>query len=457
MLNILTNIFACILMIPFLVYVLVKKVIKNIPRLLYSQNVINYFVIYWIIAFLFFLYGPIRYPKFNITIVTFLFIMYVFAIKIGSYFGQIINVKKNHKSSFYNYDLWKSLINWGLFLGIVLSVLSMLTRSNFTSFSQMFNNLLLGFSDPSQGYSQNLSNDYGGGAITQISTIISPIVHMSFVLAIFFWGKLKFLQKWTVFLYIFVESGQSIIKGTNFGLFKIAMILVTILLINKNMKLTNNRKKSFIARFAPLIIFFVIFYFFFSISSRMNYQAVPSTIFNLSVDSNNFFIKYLPIGISIPLLLGISYLSQGFYGFQIATTHDFTTTYFFGSGRFLLSIPERLFGIDLWERTFQSKMEAVWDSRVNWHTAFTWIANDISFLGVAVYLVIIGLMFMLIFNDVRKNQNPLAIVVLPIYIIMLVFMPLNNVVFDNPLLFMPFFVLNSLWILDKIFFKEIND
>ncbi|EMF0473630.1 hypothetical protein IGG90_002338, partial [Enterococcus faecium] len=346
----------------------------------------------------------------------------------------------------------------GLIIGIILSILTVLTRSSFTSFNQIFNNLLLGLSDPSQGYLKNLSSEYEGGAITQLATVFSPLVHMSFVLALFFWEKLKAAQKWLTVLYIIVEAGQYIIKGTNFGLFKVAIILVTVLLVNKNVRLTTyRRKKSFVVRFAPLIIAFVIFYFFFSISSRMSYQAIPTTIFNLPIDQNNFFIKNLPSGLSIPLLLGISYLSQGFYGFQLATTYDFTTTYGFGSGRFLLSFPERLFGLDLWDRTFQNKMDAVWDSRINWHTAFTWIANDISFFGVIVYLLIIGFLFILVFNDVKKNQNPLAVVLLPLYVIMFVFIPLNNVVFDNPLLFMPFIAFNFIWMVDKIYFKEISD
>lgn len=458
MTDVLKNIFISIIMIPIIIFKLIRKGMKKIPGLLYSRNIINYFLIYWIIAFLFYLYGPIKYPKFNIMNVVVLFIIYIFSTKIGSFFGQMINIKKNHTLHFYKYSTWKLLITIGLIIGIILSILTVLTRSSFTSFNQIFNNLLLGLSDPSQGYLKNLSSEYEGGAITQLATVFSPLVHMSFVLALFFWEKLKAAQKWLTVLYIIVEAGQYIIKGTNFGLFKVAIILVTVLLVNKNVRLaTYRRKKSFVVRFAPLIIAFVIFYFFFSISSRMSYQAIPTTIFNLPIDQNNFFIKNLPSGLSIPLLLGISYLSQGFYGFQLATTYDFTTTYGFGSGRFLLSFPERLFGLDLWDRTFQNKMDAVWDSRINWHTAFTWIANDISFFGVIVYLLIIGFLFILVFNDVKKNQNPLAVVLLPLYVIMFVFIPLNNVVFDNPLLFMPFITFNFIWMVDKIYFKEISD
>lgn len=449
--NNLKNLFALLLLLPFLIYFKIKQYLRFVLKKQNSKRIVNAFVFYWVVCFLLFLFGPIKYPIVNITFPTILFILYIISFKAGNQFASLFRIEKTHSAKFYMYNnTWNNIITIGLFLGILFNIFTIALNIGSFSITETLNNIMRGLSDPSQGYNENLLREYDGGIITQMTTLFSPLVYIALILSIYFWKYITRIKKFYVLTYVVLEASQYIIRGTNFGLFRIAIIIVTTLAILKNEKTNNLAKKNLLTNISPFIVVFVIFYFFFSISSRMNYTSMPGTLFGIPVDSNNYLLKFLPINLATSVLLGISYLSQGFYGFQLATMYEFTSTYGFGAGRFLMTFPQRLFDIDLWEKTYQSKMDSIWDSRINWHTAFTWLANDWGFIGVAIYMFLTGLLFTLIIKDV-KNKNPFAIVIVPIYIIMFIFMPLNNIVYDNPQLLMPFLFFVVLWILDKIF------
>ena len=54
----------------------------------------------------------------------------------------------------------------------------------------------------------------------------------------------------------------------------------------------------------------------------------------------------------------------------------------------------------------------------------------------------------LILRD-AKNGNTIAISLLPLYVIMIIFLPCNNIVLSNPSTFMPFIIWNVVWIISK--------
>lgn len=437
-------IFAYILMSPIYIFLGFKKILRKLFNS--KHRVLKGLLTFYLVSFLLFLFGPIVYPKQNIGIVTFYFIGYLIFFTIG-YFFSVNLYNKNLKNRDKNKEL---KINWFIFdvalsIGIVLSSLMLIKVVGSSGISNILEQVTLGLKEPEVAYLNNLEANKEGGLVTQAATFFSPLTYIVLPLGVYFFNDMKKFRKIWFVAFILLEIMSYLSKGTNFGIFKVAVIIVSVFLL-KTKKNDKSNSKNRMKRIAILIGLFTVFYFFFSITSRMDYIQVPSTLFLIPVDQNSLLFKLMPPLISLPILTGISYASQGFYGFSLAFNYNFSSTYGFGNGRFLLSLPQRIFGIDLWENTYQYKMDSVWNSRTNWHTAFTWFANDVDFFGVLIIMLILGVVFGLILLESVNEKNVFAISLLPLYMIMLIFLPLNNIVLDNPLTAVPFVVLTLTWI-----------
>lgn len=444
MIDKLETIFTYTIMSPLYILVGIKKLLKKI--LSSNHRVLKMLFTFYLTSLLLFYYGPINYPKVNTLYVVIYISGYLGCFLLGYYFSIVFRNKQSKPKK------TELKINWllfdiGLTLGTVLSLLSLVSIVGNEGIGNIIEKVILGLSNPEIAYGENLEMIKEGGLLTQLSTLLSPITFIVLPIGMYFFKDMLVRRKLFYVLYVCLEVMTYISKGTNFGIFKIAVILITIFFI-KTQNMTKEKKKM--RNVAMFIGVFTVFYFFFSITSRMAYTKIPTSIFFIPIDQNSLLFKILPPFLSLPILTGLSYATQGFYGFSLAFSYNFTSTYGFGSGRFLISLPERLFNVDLWEKTYQYKMDSIWSSRVNWHTAFTWIANDVGFFGVLIVMLILGTIFGFILKEATQGENILAISLLPLYMIILIFLPLNNIVLDNPLTAVPFIVLNMLWIMTKL-------
>lgn len=142
-----------------------------------------------------------------------------------------------------------------------------------------------------------------------------------------------------------------------------------------------------------------------------------------------------------------AYLSQGYYGMAQALTVDWTPMYGLGNSIFVVDmISSHITDID--QYTYPKKLEAFgWDSRVNWHSMYTWIANDVSFYGVPLVMAVIGLFFGMMFQDAIVNGNPFARASIFFYMLMILFIPCNNQIGQSSENLCAFLGLVFLWLL----------
>lgn len=448
MIDRLESIFIHILMSPIYFIVFIKKIIKRFMDK--NHRFVKIIFLYYLISFLLFVFGPIEYPINNLSMV----VIYLSGYLLCFIIGYIFSVK-TFKKDFNTQEKSPKVVSnsfyfdCGLFIALIISFATLVNIVGTNGISGIFDTVILGLSNPDVVYLNNLENGIESGIVTKMATLFSPITYIIIPIGMYFFKELKLNRKVLFVVLICLEIMSFLAKGTNFGIFKITIILLTIYYLKSKNFSKEMRKK--LKKISIILGTFTIFYFFFTISSRMNYSEIPSTIFYLPINDDSFIFKLLPLSLSLPLLTGISYASQGVYGFSLAFNYNFTSTLGFGSGRFLLSIPDRLFNIDLWQNTYQYKMNDVWNSRVNWHTAFTWFANDVGFFGVLIIMLILGLLFGRILMEAIYQNNIIAISLLPLYVILLIFLPLNNIIFDNPLTAVPFISLTILWIALKMF------
>lgn len=398
-------------------------------------------------------FGPIKFPTQNKgKLYFFLFIYHLFFILGYIILPRIFKFKDNKSMALINNIFYRNknrIIKIMLLLTIFFSIMSIIRIAGSDGLGNIINRITYSFSNLGDVYNKNMQSNYSGGIVTISSTILSGFYYMGIPLAVYFYKDLNWSNKILCQISIFLEGISYIIKGTNIGIFNLVSIIVPIMIIKHSFNF-----KGFKIRFKKIFTYIIlptifIIYFFNTTSSRMQGSSyLPVTIFNIDIDYTNFIFKLIPEKIWFGAIMIISYISQGYYGMSLAFNYSFNSTFGIGSGYFLIENFKELLNIDIFSYTYQFKMAAYWDPRVNWHTAYTWFANDISFYGVIFIMILLGAFTYYIINDAKKG-NIFAISLLPLYIIMIMFLPANNVVISTPTFFMPFILINILWIINK--------
>ena len=152
----------------------------------------------------------------------------------------------------------------------------------------------------------------------------------------------------------------------------------------------------------------------------------------------NSFLSYLYVWFS-------NYLVQGYYGFSQSLKMDFTSTLGFGNSQFLTRQVEWLTGYDLSIYTYQHKIDAVWGETAQWHSVYSQIANDVHFIGVALWNFVMGFYLAKLWKSFLDENNIYSKLLLPLFAMLIIFTPANNQVFGYLETFSAFFFMSLLW------------
>jgi hypothetical protein len=141
------------------------------------------------------------------------------------------------------------------------------------------------------------------------------------------------------------------------------------------------------------------------------------------------------------------YFCGGYYHASFALDLDFKPTLFVGNNQSLIGLAA-IFGIDVWNDTYVHRLQTTRgiDELGVWHSAYTWYANDVSFVGVPVVLFSIAYLFG--FSWARSAQGDfLSRVVFVILGNMLLFLFANNTYLSS--VFYSFMFLLPFWLFTR--------
>lgn len=342
----------------------------------------------------------------------------------------------------------KLLITVASLASIGFAISSIAIAAGTVSPTGMWAALIESLADPGAAYGANRSREGTGGLVTMMSTGFAPFYVVGFPLGLYYFRSLGPSLKFVVIGDGFLQAATSGIRGTNFGVFKIIVVVATILVLRGGLlRLAQTLRARRAARLGMLAGPIFILYFVFATGSRFS-NRVPTSLSGMSVDYNNPFIVWTPDALHLPVILVFSYLCQGYYGFAHALEQPFTTTYGLGSSKFLSDNALRFMGTDVTQRSYLVKMDDRWDPEVNWHTAYTWFANDVSVWGLFVIMILLGVLFSSVLRAAMRGET-VALALAPLYVLMLLFLPLNNAVLSNPLTGMPFIVLTFVFVVRR--------
>lgn len=418
---------------------------------------------YLALILILFIFGPWPWPMDNKLLVYF----YLFVAQLLLFFGYFLSVRRKKitiyvaQSRFFKISSYNNLklIKFLLILSFIIFIPSYMARAGLNSFSitGFYDAFVKGLLNPGAQYYDklNLSNQASSNYLLLIlSALTSPFRWLFIPLCIVNWGSLPRRYKVSSMMFILLDTISWISIGTNKGIFDNVFIIAFSLLIkiyisNRETRGIKHNKKSKVAifLFSLSILSLAITYMTKAIISRLGVLNYYSRGANIYVNFDSPIMSIIPGFLKDTLVIMAGYTTQGYYGLSLAMKEPFTTTYGLGNSWFLMSIIEKITGYStIAENTYPFKIAGYgWDPYVNWHSIYTWLASDFSFLGTLLIIIIIGYWFGEVWKSVLFQRNIYAIGLFILFMIMFMYFPANNQVFAFINTFSAFWGLFILW------------
>lgn len=323
-----------------------------------------------------------------------------------------------------------------------------------------FESAIKGILNPGEAYNDKMSrviSDTSGNKVYNIILFMIAFTKSLVIpFTIFFWKKLGKLFRLIAVIAAILPLLSSLSNGTNKGVFDFAIFLSTAIIL-KN--IYNRQTPRNVVKKSPVkliiisltIISLPVIYFSNTIGERGgDIQFIESQdplgkikVTEKSVSlaqSSPFYYTYSWLG---------SYIVQGYYGFSLALEEKFDSTFGFGNSIFVRRNIESITGLKLRERTYQYKIRKNWGENSQWHSFYSYFANDFHFVGVGFILFILGMNMFLCWKSFLTSGNPFAGALMSLYTLLIIFMPANNQIFGFLDGFSGFMWTTLLWIKTK--------
>lgn len=427
---------------------------------------INLLVLFSIGTILLFFFGPWMWPNTNNLLLAFFLISANLFILLGYYSGINVKLFNNKKLLPSNSILKQKRVIGNLrFFSIIAIIIALpdflyVTRIYTLSLNQILLLLKTAITDPYVNYSFSLGYINTGSSIEKIFVILNVLSYFFraavLPISIVYWSRISKTQKFATVFLTLMEILKWLLKGMNKGLFDIVIIFIASILVivaskSINLKpktLKKNIKKAY-RIFFVLVVLAVGMFTINSISrsgtEQINYYSSSA---NMQADPDNWMFIITPDFVHRSILSLSLYLTEGYYGLSLALELPFVSTFGFGNNIFMISNIRDYLGVDLWHRTYMYRVSVIndWDSLVNWHSLYTWFANDVSFVFVPLVMFVISFVFAKVWKDSVLYGNPYAVILNSYMFIIFMYISANNQVFSYAYTYIAFVITFILWI-----------
>lgn len=424
------------------------------------------FLIYWIFTLILYAYGPFKWVTNKPLLFWSLNIVYLFLFCIGWSICRKVNT--GGKRRWTDQDEKKLLRRLGplLCINLLYEVVNVFRMFLFSSFDVpgLIRRIMSGISNMGGSYNSFQDNvnitsaNVVGGSIVTIFNYIWDIWSFSTLLfGILYFKKLKLHQKIISGVTVFIEVIVYISRGTNIGVFRIVLAVLVfyyIKYIRNNTSWFNKIKKKTtkLVLLGTVGVVLVVFLFDKIMKSRGGitlWQAGTYNIGGIYINNDSVFFKILPSSFHQLLVSLAGYLSQGYYGMSLALKVPWEPMWGVGHSMALQNLLGNVFS-NISNASYQVRIEQFgWDSYTQWHTMYSWFANDISFYGVPIIMFLFGYVFHKALRDTIELNNPYAKLMLYYMFLMAVFLPCNNQLAQSSYILFSFFYVFIQWQLSK--------
>lgn len=358
-----------------------------------------------------FLFGPIKWVDnwdWAAVCGVILIVAYIISLYFGFYIGlrsksfpqniQVIKVQ--------NEDFCKSFFKFSIWIYFLITVLNAFEYANASSLGQLFDNVLKGLSDPAAVYYEKDVTSRSGNILTYVTLIMQPLIYITSVNAFLNFKKLKPIYRVILIFTVIIEAFRWLAIGTNKGLLDLIILFFVVYFINSKRQalVCRNRKsnkKMVIFLIAAVILFLMFFSYVLSdrIGGKYSKDLFATFPYNLIPNGMRVFVERFD-----------SYLTQGYDNMIRCIRHcEWKPTFFIGNSRFLMDMVNRFTGINLFSRTYPGQLSTFGvDPLASWHSAYSWLASDLSFVGVTLFMFLVGVFFSKITREAFTLHDPIS-------------------------------------------------
>lgn len=394
------------------------------------ENKIKWLPIVLVLAFLIFSealfwLGPIQYDVTN----NLGLFCYLALLNIALFKGYSRGVT-HYKSR--SLSLGIGVINLIIIVGFFSCIYSLIYTFDVRGLSVNINTIATALLDSGSAYHTDAIYEQS----TTFLTITGPFEAAIIPLGVANWKKISRIVRVIVVLSILFIVVRWLGIGTRKGIFDAFIVLGITVLAYKNVNVfePSNRKRILLYS----IVFGVIFLSYFVISnlSRSGLSAEEIQFVSISSEVRSGY-DTLPIWLLYALDSITSYLTQGYYALAKSLEMGILPLSPGGSNWFLINFLKG-HGSDPTVGTYMYQLEQFGiDMRINWHTAYVWLANDMTFIGVPFFIYLIGYMFARTWCECVYDKNDISYIMLSFFTISIVYLFANNQLFSFS--FIPFF------------------
>lgn len=430
------------------------------------QFPLNMMLIYLVFTLVLYVIGPIDWVTYSPIYFWSLQILYISMLFLGWQVGiNCIYTRKDVWPETKD-DLLIKKLNPFLIINFFYEFINTFRRFQFSSFdfSALVKRVIYGFTDMGGAYNSfqetintiTGSSVVGGTVFSLFNYIWEICSFLVLLLATYYYKKLKKGAKFILLLTYAIIIMSYISTGTNIGVFRLVLAWMLFLLMkfirgehSVDWKKWKKRKKWIIFILIISIVLCIIL-FEAIMKSRGGILLWDTSYYNIGgrgIDHNSILFKIFPHSWSMLLVSATGYLTQGYYGMSLCLQTDWIPTFGLGHSMIIEKLLAK-YVTDIPHLTiYQHRIEKFgWNEDVQWHTAYSWFANDVSFLGVAFVMLIFGILFAMAYKDSIKTNNPFAHIMVYFFTLAAFFIPCNNQLFQSTYVMFSFITTFIIWI-----------
>lgn len=291
------------------------------------------------------------------------------------------------------------------------------------------------------------TNVTGTAYIEYIRILLSFFLLLLIPYLIVYWEKWSLWEKTAGAFCILLNVYLWLSLGTNKGIGDIVIVMFWSLLIRFKDSINFRSILRFTLIFVPMAALF-LFFFVSGQIDRHGGDGVKDIFYaiNVEADRDGPVMRNLPPLVQEGVIAFTSYWVQGYNGLALSFDEPFVFCYGLGNSRIAATYADKYLGTDVVNATYPARVEMItgWDSKVNWHTIFPWLASDVTFPGSIVLIGFFSYLMALSWQDSICLKNPLAISMFSQLVIMFSYITANNQALQSGEGYLGFWV--TLWV-----------
>ena len=411
------------------------------PALMSSRLVrlapIWFFQIYLTGSIVSFAFGPVEYDVANpITLYT-----YVALGQLSIAIGYSVGISKLPRR-YVGYFSPRTLLQMTILLTLILLPITLQYRN--------YGNLGLAeaLADPNAAYMARLKSFEDAAATPWLSTargLLAPLLALFVPMGIVYWGGMNMIWRALWAAGVGGVVTLALFTGAAVGLFDLVLVIPWMLWLGihhrsaqpdprtvaHGARLPNRSlfRRVMLVAITGAVVFAGLSYFSHSRRSRYGLGANEYPMWTTDWSEEQYGIK-LPAAVEYTIYSVTNYWSHGYEGLSECLQLPFEWSYGCGHSRFWARYLGKMYTDPDWfeEQTYPARLESTsgYDANTVWHTAYPWLASDLTFPGALLFVGMMGYLLAQVWADAVCKTNPFAVGFLAQLLIFLYYIPANN-------------------------------